>query len=291
MVNKILIKTSLKLYGHVGILLGLVAWTGATSQAWAQSAAGFPNYFDPRERMVMPDLSGRARLRFLTTLDFPPFNFLDQNERLAGFHVDLARAICAELRVAARCELQALPWDELADALEAGDGEAIIAGLAVTAANREKYGFSRPFLQLPARFVQKKETAVTSAAGLAQKRVGVIGDTAHERMLRGLFSTVEPVIFAQPAEMFTALKEGRVEAVFGNGVDLSFWLGTDGSQDCCQFLDGPFLSPHFLGGGLAIAVPQDDRVLADAFDYALLALSKNGRLAEIYLRYFPNGLY
>jgi polar amino acid transport system substrate-binding protein len=31
--------------------------------------------------------------------------------------------------------------------------------------------------------------------------------------------------------------------------------------------------------------------LCQAFDHALAALNRNGRFAELYLRWFPNGLY
>lgn len=253
-----------------------------------------PNHFDPRERLTLPDLSGYERVRFLTTTDFPPFNFLDRNGRLSGFHVDLARAICETLRIEERCEIQALPWDELRTALEEGKGEAIIAGLAVTDANRRDYRFTRTFLKLPARFVERRGNASAerdAAEALASKRVGVLAGGAHEAMLRSFFPAVQPVTFSKAEFMFEALKEERVAAVFGDGVELSFWLASENAGDCCRFLDGPFFSDHFLGLGLAIAVASEDAVLADAFDYALLALNNSGRFAEIYLRYFPQGLY
>ena len=49
-------------------------------------------------------------LRFITTTDFPPFSFIDASGRLSGFHVDLARAICAALEITDRCQIHALPW-------------------------------------------------------------------------------------------------------------------------------------------------------------------------------------
>ena len=68
----------------------------AAPSAWSQQTE-LPVLFDARERLVRPDVSGALRLRFLTTTDFPPFNFTDQSGRLSGFHIDLARALCEEL--------------------------------------------------------------------------------------------------------------------------------------------------------------------------------------------------
>lgn len=295
MVNNCLIKTSLEikwLFAFYVCLVALLAGVGGTS---AQPVA-VPNHFDPGERLVLPDLSDRPRFRFLTTTDFPPFNFLDQNGRLAGFHIDLVRAICAELDIDPRCQVQALPWNELEEALLDGEGEAIIAGLSVTGENRERFRFTRSFIKLPARFIEKgkpdAESRSRSAAKvLAGKRVGVLQGSAHEAMLEAFFPKVEPLAFGRSTIMFRALKSGRIDAAFGDGVNLSFWLGSERAEGCCRFLDGPFFSDHFLGHGLAIAVKPEDAELAAAFDYAMLALNKKGRIAEIYLRYFPNGLY
>ncbi|TIT46268.1 MAG: transporter substrate-binding domain-containing protein, partial [Mesorhizobium sp.] len=89
----------------------MMVMTGAQWLASARAAEPqVPVLWDAKERLPKPDLSALPRLRFLTTTDFPPFNFLDGAGRLSGFHVDLARAICAELGIAEKCQIQALPW-------------------------------------------------------------------------------------------------------------------------------------------------------------------------------------
>ena len=252
-----------------------------------------PNYTDPRERIPAPDLTAYGRIRFVTTVDFPPFSFLDQTGHLAGFHVDLARAICDELDVLPRCQIQALPWAELETVLTNGQAEALISGLAITAESRGKFRFTRPYLALPARFTMKKEQAIQAegAGALAGKRVGVLDGTAHEAMVRDWFSDIKPVTFSRPEWMFKALKSGNVDAVFGDGLQLSFWLSSQSAEDCCRFLDGPYFSQAHLGEGLAIAVRPRNAPLSQAFDHALSALNRNGRFTELYLRWFPNGLY
>ncbi len=266
---------------------------GALSTADAQQPVAIPNYWDPRERVAMPDLSSRNRIRFLTTADFPPFNFIDQRDRVAGFHVDLARAICDELAIVDRCQLQVLPWNELTAAMASGQGDAIIAGLAVSGENRNQFLFTRPFLKLPARFIRLKTTPLTGegAESLTGRRVGVLSKSAHEALLRSYFPDIKPVTYDNADFLFDGLKTGEVDSVFGDGVQLSFWLGSNRADDCCAFFDGPYFAPAYLGEGLAVAVRSDSPDLALAFDHALQALSKNGRMKELYLRYFPNGLY
>ncbi len=252
-----------------------------------------PMLWDANERLPKPDLTKLARLRFLTTTDFPPFNFLDTAGKLSGFHVDLARAICAELAVADKCQIQALPWAELDGALAKGDGEAIMAGVAVTQENREKYAFSRSYLQFPARFVMPKAKAVTEPLyeKLKGKRVGVVAGSAHERMLRDDFPEVTAAPFPTEAALFADIKAGKIDAAFGDGMRFGFWLAGSDAADCCRFAGGPYLAPEYLGTGLAIAVKPDDKDLATALDYALQQIALKGTFAELYLRYFPVSFY
>lgn len=258
-------------------------------------AAGpvIPDFWKSGERLTKPDLSSLQRLRFLTTVDFPPFSFVDPAGNLTGFHIDLARAICAELGVLDKCQIQALPWDDLGGALAKKEGEAIIAGIAVTAKSRRQYTFSRPYMRFPARFVVQKTTNLAeplykSISGL---KVGVIGGSAHERMLRDFFPDVRVAVFTDAGSLHDALRKGQVEAIFGDGMRLSFWLGGKDSAGCCRFAGGPYLSSHYLGEGLAIATRPDETALTAAFNYALKQINDDGKFAELYLRYFPVSFY
>ncbi|MBB6413657.1 transporter substrate-binding domain-containing protein [Mesorhizobium sangaii] len=248
-----------------------------------------PVLWDAKERLPKPDLSALPRLRFLTTTDFPPFNFLDGSGKLSGFHIDLARAICAELGIVDKCQIQALPWAELEGALQKGEGEAIIAGIAATPESRSTYAFSRSYLQFPARFVIQKSKDLTEPVfdKLRGKRVGVLAGSAHERMLRDYFNTGQIVPFDRPEDLYADLKAGKLDAAFGDGMRLAFWLGGSDATGCCRFAGGPYLAPEYLGSGMAIATRADDPALAAAFDYALQEISMKGTFAEFYLRYFP----
>ena len=248
-----------------------------------------PVLWDAKERLPKPDLSALPRLRFLTTTDFPPFNFLDGAGKLSGFHIDLARAICAELGIADKCQIQALPWGELEGALEKGEGEAIIAGIAATPQSRQTYAFSRSYLQFPARFITPKNKALAEPVfdKLRSKRVGVLAGSAHERMLRDYFNTVQIVSFDGPEALYGDLKAGKIDAAFGDGMRFAFWLGGSDAGGCCRFAGGPYLAPEYLGTGMAIATRADNPALAAAIDYALQEISMKGTFAEFYLRYFP----
>lgn len=283
---------SLAFKGFFTFLLSLVVLSPLSAGAQQPSAA-LPLLFDSRERLAKPDLSALVRLRFLTSVDFPPFNFTDQNGKLAGFNVDLAREICNELEIAAKCEIQALPFADMTEALAASQGDAVIAGLAVSPELRSRFTFSRPYLMLPARFARNDKADIkgNSAAALAGKQVGVVKGTVHEAMLAAYFPAIKSVPFDNKEALLTALKDGKTDAAFADALQLSFWVSSQASAKCCSLFDGPYPSEQFLGEGMTIMLRRNDAILTAALDHALAALSRNGRLQEIYLRYFPNGLY
>lgn len=249
--------------------------------------------FDAKERLSGADLSSLPRVRFLLSVDFPPFNFTDQEGRLAGVHVDLVREICSELKIESKCQLQALPFDELEAALELGEGEVVVSGVAPSGSLRRNYAFSRPFLRMPARFAVQKKSGLTSDAALALegKKVGVIANSRYEDMLRAFFPKVEVVSLADRNATQDALKSGAVTAIFGDGLRLPFWVNGSDAEACCELFDGAYFSERHLGEGFTIMAVDQNNQLIPAFDQALSVLSRNGRLEEIYRRYFPHGFY
>ncbi|MCB1458348.1 MAG: transporter substrate-binding domain-containing protein [Nitratireductor sp.] len=278
------------------IVMCLLALAGASvlpaRPAMAESVT-IPNFWDPGERLAKPDIDGLPRLRFLTTTDFPPFNFIDRKRRLAGFHVDLARAICTELAIMAKCQIQAVPWDELETALDKGEGEAILAGLEMTPETVSRYEFSRTYFRVPARFVIRRDESFngTASTALRSAKTGIITGSRHAAWFVKAFPRLQSQAFASRREALDALQQKKVDAVFSDAVSLSFWLQSDASADCCKFVDGPYLSDEDFGADMAIAFSRGNADLVNAVNYALKEINDKGIFAELYLRYFPLGLF
>lgn len=278
---------------HIAAFLFVLAagWPFAGG-AFAQSQQ-VPNFWHDGERLTKPDLSSLQRLKFLTTTDFPPFNFIDRRKRLTGFHVDLARAVCDVLDILPKCQIQALPWEELGKAVEEGEGEAVLAGMEITAANRDIYEFSRPYLHIPGRFAARRadNTGEPMWRAVRGAVTGVIAGSRHEEWFKTAFPNARTRSYASRQEAMDALKNEEVSLVFSDAVSVSFWLVSEAAGDCCVFAGGPYFLPEAFGSGLAIAFPKGRTELADAANYALKQLNDNGTFAELYQRYFPLSLY
>ena len=263
----------------------VLALTLLASPALAQS---LPYHSDPTAREILPSLTPVPAVRFLTTADFPPFNFRDANGELIGFNVDLAKSICTEVNVA--CTIQAWPWEQAASALSDSQGDALIAGLAMTEENGELFDFSSIYLALPGRFVTRApDIGVFDASALADKTVSVRGGNTHETFLTRYLPEATIARFDSEIAALEAVEDGSADAFFGDAMRASFWLNENLS--CCGFAGQPYFRPHLFGQGLAIAVPAGHDPVRHAIDWALVRLKDNGTLDELYLRWFPVGFY
>lgn len=264
----------------------------ATSTVFSQEI-GIPNFWDPNERFIKPATTKLENIRFITTTDFPPFSFVRGEKQISGFHIDLARAICSELGMLSACQIQALPWSEHESAMAKDVNTVLISGLSIDATSRQKYAFTRTYLNLPGRFVGRKTNPVREPLyhNLSGKIVGFVNGTAHEAFLVSNFGRSYLRAFLDQDAALKALKNKEVEVVFSDSLLVSFWLHSKQSDSCCEFTGGPYLSPDYFGKGLAIAVSPKNKELLSALNFALRAISDKRAFSELYLRYFPESLY
>lgn len=246
-----------------------------------------PGFWDPRRRPERPDLSHLQAVRFLTDLNYPPFDYAGPDGNPAGFNVDLARLICAEIKAA--CTIQARPFATLLDALNANQGDAVVASIAATPETRKRADFSEPYYRTPARFVARSDSPIGDVLPelVVGKKIAVVAGTAHEAYLKQMFTQAEIHSYPAAAAARAALKDKQIDLLFGDGIALSFWLNGTDSAGCCAFRGGPFLDSRFFGDGVGIAVKPGNNVLRQALNWALFQIWEKGSFTDLWLRYFP----
>jgi polar amino acid transport system substrate-binding protein len=246
-----------------------------------------PGFWDPRRRPERPDLTRIAQVRFLTDNDYPPFDFPGPDGNPAGFNVDLARMICEELKVT--CTIQARRFDTLIAALGDNHGDAIIASLAPSPALRERVDFSDPYYRSPARFVALRESKLSDIAPerLEGKKIAVVAGTSHEAYAKTFFTEAETKSYPTAEAAREALRRAEADLLFGDGIQLAFWLNGTDSGNCCEFRGGPFTESRYFGEGVGIAVRRGNDTLRQGLNWALFRLWEKGRFTDLWLRYFP----
>lgn len=272
----------------VKIKSGVLALSVLALSAVGAFAQNLPYHADPSAREILPSTQAVPAIRFLTTADFPPFNFRDGTGELIGFNIDLAKSICSEVGVA--CTIQAWPWEQAASALDDNQGDALIAGLDLSRANGESFDFSSTYIALPGRFVARAgDIPDFDPKALSGKTIAVREGSAHDTFAQRYLPEAEITRFPTEIEALSALKDGQVDLFFGDAMRASFWLNEN--LDCCGFAGDPYFRPTLFGEGLAVAVPAGHDAVRHTIDWALVRLKDNGVLDELYLRWFPVGFY
>ncbi|MGN6750722.1 MAG: transporter substrate-binding domain-containing protein [Xanthobacteraceae bacterium] len=273
--------------GALAVLFAVASPVVAQEGVTLPSGSGVPGFWDPRRRPERPDLSRIQSIRFLTELDYPPFNYAGADGNPVGFNVDLARQLCDEIK--ATCTIQARRFDLLLDALDDNRGDAVIASIAITPATRRRADFTDPYYRTPARFVARADSPIGDVLPelVEGKKIAVVAGTAHEAFLKEMFTAAEVRSYANAEAAREALRNKDVDLLFGDGVTLAFWLNGSDSAGCCVFRGGPFLESRFFCEGVGIAVKRGNDLLRQALNWALFRAWEKGAFTDLWLRYFP----
>jgi polar amino acid transport system substrate-binding protein len=275
------------------VLLGAMAGVFGSAPQAAQEGlalpvgAGVPGFWDPRRRPERPDLSRIQSIRFLTELDYPPFDYAGPDGNPTGFNIDLARQLCDEIKTS--CTIQARRFDLLLDALDDNRGDAVIASIAMTPATRRRVDFTDPYYRTPARFVARVDSPIRDVLPelVEGKKIAVVAGTAHEAFLKEMFTAAEVRAYANAEAAREALRNQDVDLLFGDGITLAFWINGSESAGCCAFRGGPFLENRYFGEGVGIAVRRGNDLLRQALNWALFRQWEKGAFTDLWLRYFP----
>ncbi|MBX2805188.1 MAG: transporter substrate-binding domain-containing protein [Hyphomicrobiales bacterium] len=275
----------------VRIACALMVICAGSTFAHAQETAPDASQWRNETIGPRPDWSWLGSLRFATDANYPPFNYRDQDGQLTGFNVDLAKAICDELIV--QCDVNPLDWEQLLPTLAENQVDAVIASVAISQANLELAEFTDSYYATPAKFVVRSGASIIDVKpeNLEGQTIAVTKDTAHEAYLRDFFPGAEIMTFETDAAARDALREEKVELLFGDAISLMFWINGADSARCCQFRGRGFLEARYFGEGVGIAVAKGDIRLKEVLNYALVRVRASGKLEELLLRYFPLAIY
>lgn len=268
----------------------IVAFFVLTYTIFISSAA--PYFLSYRPLSQVPDLSAYKRIRFLTTPDFPPFNFVNQDGELLGYNIDLVKELCIELQIESKCQIKVVLWKDLLTNLGSDEGEVILAGLVPTKEARTFVNFTPYYLRFPARFVLNKSYQENyKQQGLfkfiASNVVGVVANTVHEKLFALYFPNVKVKTYDNSHKLYEALQRKEIKIGFGDSFTISRWLKEDKNSNCCEFVAGNYIAPQLLTAAMSMAVKKKDYNLLYGLTYGLQAIERKGKLQGLYLRYFP----
>lgn len=222
---------------------------------------------------------------------YPPFSYVKPDGTLAGFDIDIAKALGEAM--GAEVTLVAQDWDGIIPALLARKYDAIIASMSITEERKKKVAFSNKYYQTPAKFVCKQGAMKEfSKEALQGKKVGVQRATIHDRYLTDNYGNdVEIKRYGTQDEAYLDLTAGRVDMLLADSVALSdgFLKKPEGKD--YMFIGPDLNDPKWFGEGAGIAIRKQDTDLVEKFNKAIETIRTNGTYKKIQDKYFDFNVY
>ncbi|MFK7866784.1 MAG: lysine/arginine/ornithine ABC transporter substrate-binding protein [Alphaproteobacteria bacterium] len=221
---------------------------------------------------------------------FPPFNFVDKDGNVGGFDVDIAKALCAEMK--RECEFVVQDWDGMIPALQSKKFDALVASMSITEDRMRVIDFTRPYYADQSRFVAKMGAfADDKPATLGGKRIGVQRATINQDYLEKYYSDVTIMPYGSQEEANLDLVAGRVDAVMAEQITLDEgFLKTDAGKGY-GFFGGYHFDKSTHGEGIGIGVRKQDSALKAALNDAIMAIKANGTYDQINDKYFDYSIW
>ena len=221
---------------------------------------------------------------------YPPFNFLDASGELKGFDVDVAKALCAQMKV--ECTFVTQDWDGMIPALQNGNYDAIAASMSITPEREEQIAFSNKYYNTPPAIAVPKDSEITEAtdAGLTGKQIGAQVSTTHARAAAALFPSAEIRQYPTAEEYKLDIENGRLDAVMDDVVVLDEWIKSDAGA-CCKLLGTLPADPAIYGKGVGVGMRKGNDKLKGMFNDAIAAIRKDGTYKTIQDKYFDFDVY
>jgi len=221
---------------------------------------------------------------------YPPFNVLESNGNLTGFDIDIAKALCDEMKVT--CTFVTNDWDGIIPALQSKKFDAIIASMSITPERMQQVAFSKKYYNTPPAVAVPKDSPLkdATAASLKGKTLGAQASTTHSNYTEKHFPDSELKLYPTSDEYKLDLTNGRIDGVVDDIVVLSEWVKSE-AGNCCKILAPLPVDAEINGEGAGIAVRKDETALADKFTAAIAAIRANGKYAEINKKYFDFDVY
>lgn len=226
-------------------------------------------------------VTAAEKINFGASATYPPFESRDAGNHIVGFDIDLANALCAQMK--AECTFTNQAFDSLIPSLKFRKFDAVISGMDITPERSKQVAFTTPYYANSAVVIAKKGQ-YHSFADLKGKRLGMENGTTHQKYLQDKHPEVKAVAYDSYQNAVIDLKNGRIDGVFGDTAVVNEWLKNN--PDLAT-VGEHITDPQYFGTGLGIAVRPENQALLKKLNDALAAVKADGTYQKISNKWFP----
>ena len=218
--------------------------------------------------------SGDKVYKIATDTTFAPFEFENDKGEMVGIDLDLLKAIAEDQGF--EYELVVAGFSAATTGLEAGEYDAVIAGMSITDARKEKYDFSEPYYDSGVGMAVNADSDIASYEDLNGKtvaaKIGTEGCTFAESIADQYGFTIMQI--EDSSSMYQDVLAGNSVACFEDYPVLGYEISRGTAFKM------PLEMEHGNSYGFAVLKGQNTELL-EKFDAGLKNMKDSGKYDEI----------
>ncbi|MFM0772506.1 ABC transporter substrate-binding protein/permease [Streptococcus suis] len=210
---------------------------------------------------------------------FAPFEYQDESGNYVGIDMELIKAIAEQQGFT--ITIQNPGFDAALNAVQAGQADAVIAGMSITDARKEIFDFSDAYYSSNILLAIKNGSNITSYEDLKGKTVGAKNGTASYTFLESNKDKYGYTLkaFDEASGMYDSLNSGSIDALMDDEAVLLYAIQ--------QGRDFATPIPGEKSGEYGFAVKKGTNPeLIEMFNNGMAALVASGKYDEILNKYF-----
>ena len=233
-----------------------------------------------------------ADLKVAIDPTYEPFTYKTADGKPTGFDVDIASAICAEIK--RNCVFVEQVWDSMIPGLQARKYDVIVSSLSITEERKRVIDFSDRYYKTPSAIVVKQGTEYSGPASLKGKRIGVLKGSTQEKWALGELKPagVTVVPYEAQDQVYLDINAGRLDGTVADKVEVhgGFLRKAEGKD--YGYVGPDQYDEKYYGEGIGIGMRKNQAELKAQINKAIQAIRSNGtyeKLAQKYFEFDPYG--
>lgn len=224
-------------------------------------------------------LAAEGTLMVGSNLTFPPFESIDDNGQAAGFDVEIAKLIAADLGM--EVQFEDMAFDSLLVALDAESVDFVIAAMTITDERKEAVDFSEPYFSAQQEVVMLKGAEpITAVEDLLGMKVAVQEGTTGHVLCEEMGIGAENIsAFKAATDAVLELKSGRVDALVIDSAPAKVFCVTN---DDIVMVENLNIEPEYYG----IAVKKGNEDLLASINATLTKIQEDGTYDALLKEFF-----
>ena len=228
--------------------------------------------------LVLGGAANAQTVRIGTEGAYAPWNFLDDSGKPAGFEIDLGNELCA--RAALTCEWVVNEWDSMIPNLQAGNYDAIMAGMSITEERQQSIDFTQNYFPPdPSKYVAAAGATI-DFANVTGKKIGAQGATIQHAYVQETYGSNNTIQAYETADQAMAdLLAGNLDMILADSAYLEPIVAGNAA---IAFIGEDVL----IGNGVGVGLRKADDDLEKKLNDAIAAAKADGTVDKLIAQWF-----